>query len=452
MAGSTRAGVLQPCRSRAVRGIGGLALALVAATALVWPGHVLAVCGDGQIDPGEKCDDGNTFGGDGCAANCTLESLRPFVFDTERSMAMTQFRNFAVSFQLAGQLGITTGEPGSRGVIPFVIRKADTELVRVQVPGLGCACTISEIDEAFGPGNVAQGTISCGTTLRGPDFVLMSRDHNTDDVDPDCRRGSREGPDRPHEGVCNGPVEITTGSEPGPRGSVLVQSNFTIHIIQDGGTCAEDPTDPAKGPDGIPCTEDDPPETVEGGSPVVIQKLEFIGTSGTVQVAIEDADNIPGAMIAKGQACGGAPCAVEVTGKPFNCDAIINTVEGGADTGAVAIGLPLLDNFPFPDTVVTIRLVAQPNATPTPTPTFPVTPTLTPTVTRTPSPTPTTSLCAGDCDGNGEVTINELVQAVAIALGRSPTDACRAADANADGTVAINELVAAVRSALGGCS
>lgn len=27
-------------------------------------------CGDGKIDPGEKCDDGNGISGDGCAANC----------------------------------------------------------------------------------------------------------------------------------------------------------------------------------------------------------------------------------------------------------------------------------------------------------------------------------------------------------------------------------------------
>ena len=28
------------------------------------------VCGDGFIDPGEACDDGNTMGGDGCSLDC----------------------------------------------------------------------------------------------------------------------------------------------------------------------------------------------------------------------------------------------------------------------------------------------------------------------------------------------------------------------------------------------
>ena len=30
-----------------------------------------AVCGDGVLDPGEACDDGNTVDGDGCQADCT---------------------------------------------------------------------------------------------------------------------------------------------------------------------------------------------------------------------------------------------------------------------------------------------------------------------------------------------------------------------------------------------
>lgn len=31
------------------------------------------VCGDGEVDPGETCDDGNAVGGDGCPANCVSE-------------------------------------------------------------------------------------------------------------------------------------------------------------------------------------------------------------------------------------------------------------------------------------------------------------------------------------------------------------------------------------------
>jgi cysteine-rich repeat protein len=40
-------------------------------------GHTQActsACGDGKIDPGEDCDDGNAFDGDGCSRTCRLES------------------------------------------------------------------------------------------------------------------------------------------------------------------------------------------------------------------------------------------------------------------------------------------------------------------------------------------------------------------------------------------
>ena len=33
----------------------------------------LPSCGDGVLDPGEECDDGNNDDGDGCAADCTVE-------------------------------------------------------------------------------------------------------------------------------------------------------------------------------------------------------------------------------------------------------------------------------------------------------------------------------------------------------------------------------------------
>lgn len=34
-------------------------------------------CGDGTVDAGEQCDDGNTTDGDGCSANCTTELPPP---------------------------------------------------------------------------------------------------------------------------------------------------------------------------------------------------------------------------------------------------------------------------------------------------------------------------------------------------------------------------------------
>lgn len=59
--------------------------------------------------------------------------------------------------------------------------------------------------------------------------------------------------------------------------------------------------------------------------------------------------------------------------------------------------------------------------------------------------------CAGDCDGNGRIRIDEIMSAVAEALDRIPPSPCAAADANRDGQVAIDDLVRAVQNLLAGC-
>jgi len=43
--------------------------------------NAVAYCGDGHLDPGEQCDDGNTTGGDGCSAICNLEECGNAIVD-----------------------------------------------------------------------------------------------------------------------------------------------------------------------------------------------------------------------------------------------------------------------------------------------------------------------------------------------------------------------------------
>lgn len=78
-----------------------------------------------------------------------------------------------------------------------------------------------------------------------------------------------------------------------------------------------------------------------------------------------------------------------------------------------------------------------------------------PTMTAAPSATPTPTVspaaaCAGDCNGDGQVTIDELVRGVNLALSGAGVP-CAALDVNGDGEIAINELIAGVNSALAGC-
>ncbi len=59
--------------------------------------------------------------------------------------------------------------------------------------------------------------------------------------------------------------------------------------------------------------------------------------------------------------------------------------------------------------------------------------------------------CGGDCNGDGGVSIGDLITAVNVSLGRADVSACTAADGDGDGEVAINELIRAVRNGLSGC-
>lgn len=88
-----------------------------------------------------------------------------------------------------------------------------------------------------------------------------------------------------------------------------------------------------------------------------------------------------------------------------------------------------------------------------PTPAVTATPTETPMPDNTATPTVgTPSTCAGDCDGGGNVSIDELVRGVNIATGDGELSACTAFDADSNGAVTIDELVAAVNAALRGCA
>lgn len=60
--------------------------------------------------------------------------------------------------------------------------------------------------------------------------------------------------------------------------------------------------------------------------------------------------------------------------------------------------------------------------------------------------------CAGDCDGSGDVFVNEVIVGVGIALGQQLISACLAFDTNDDGMIGIAELIAGVNALLGGCS
>jgi hypothetical protein len=59
--------------------------------------------------------------------------------------------------------------------------------------------------------------------------------------------------------------------------------------------------------------------------------------------------------------------------------------------------------------------------------------------------------CVGDCNGSGQVTVDELITGVNIALDILPVSDCPQFDSDGNGSVSVDELVKAVDRALNGC-
>jgi hypothetical protein len=59
--------------------------------------------------------------------------------------------------------------------------------------------------------------------------------------------------------------------------------------------------------------------------------------------------------------------------------------------------------------------------------------------------------CVGDCHGDGEVTVDEVIVMVDVALGTADLSSCLAGDQNGDGEITVNEIIAAVNNLLVGC-
>jgi hypothetical protein len=95
---------------------------------------------------------------------------------------------------------------------------------------------------------------------------------------------------------------------------------------------------------------------------------------------------------------------------------------------------------PCADDTGTFALVAvSPTPTPTPTP-----PTPGPCV----SAPPTLEPCAGDCNGDGTVTVDEIITMVKVALGNVQVSDCQPGDANGDTQITVDEILKAVNNAL----
>ena len=323
---------------------------------------VAAVCGNGTKEGDEECDDGNTVGGDGCAANCTNETRRECIFGTGTG-ATVQTKLFAIPLSFTGNQTLTTGGvrvSDANQIVPVVIKPEDVNYDPVSVPGLVCACVRGIAAPALG-GNSAQGQVGCSDAgLQNTDY-LYSLNHNIGVVGQggftadDCTAAGGTVEDgstaHPHSGVCNGPAVITFSGS-GGRGSSVIESNTAISLISDGGACVTDGSgDPALyGDDGSACTSDDPGQA---------EPNTLATTSGTASAEVLNASNVNGSKVASGAQCGALPCLTSVTGVPINCDAVLANPTGGLTGAANGSAFGSLDAASIGDNVTTSSSVCQ---------------------------------------------------------------------------------------------
>jgi hypothetical protein len=320
------------------------------------------------------------------------------------------------------------------------------------LPGLACSCRRGLARAEFGPGNAGSGVIGCGAAGLADVNYLTTVDHG-------------------------GGNAMTVPSSTGPAGSVLITLDVLEYFVTAPSCCSVGvgAADRPQGADGIPCTADDPAD----GATMSTLML----TTGMVTGRVVNANGV------------GSTVQQTLNGRPLNCAALPGNADALAGAEVVA-ARTALDLPQLGDAVQTYHLVCGapsdatptatcgPPATPTPTqtaaptgppvtstPTQPgatataaatgtpnpvATPTGTPVATATtgaatPTPTEPGSACIGDCNTNGQVTIDELIKGVNVALGNAPVDDCAAFDANHDGQVTIDELIRGVNNALGQC-
>jgi cysteine-rich repeat protein len=412
-----------------------------------------------------ECSSGEcrAVGGDGCASNCTLEAAHVLTLNSALSSMHIETGVLQIPLVLSGQVTLRLGKPRTStgsDETPISVRASDVRIAPAQIGGFGCLCLVGEATAALGPGNAGAGAVSCGGPLQGID-ITSRIDHDTRDVDPNCAAGTRETSDwgecidavcagSSNSGdPCRGPFDcqhlhdtcvgsqITTGSL-GPPGSALLELHLTTRQLAGnclqpntnpmiciggansgsscdghcpGGTCV-----PAKGPDGVPCTDDDPfpggafGQGGFGGGYITLLPIEVQTrfTTGVATAEILDVNAELGARLGAGEDCGGGPCDTVVSGTPFEC--VGNQPSANLSAVAFAAAFPSLDLEGIGDSVTTLVLAAGPSPTPSATPSSIPTATPISTLTRTATAAPTQTPTATTESGSGggcTVTTNQ---------------------------------------------
>ncbi len=455
------------------------------------PGPAPGVCGNARLEADEGCDDGGTIAGDGCAANCSKETLRSLRFasvcgggsahgrlcaeDAQcpggsclASKVTIQNPDLRFASDIEGEAVIVTGQARAyeaidadgielmpAGAIPLLVRAEEWHVKPIPIPPFACACLrlVPRRDSGatdFRRGPAAVGRIDCRDPGAEDTSAFWYADGDAAELDPDCSEGRMLS----NTGNClHLPENPEVETDAGERGTAWLEADLRAYALNDGGTCCRVGIDPGcfdpflfKGYDGIPCTWDD-----EG----VQLRLQATWTTAHAEVFFERPNGLAGRSVSVGsrEPCGTTPCTdpgeiCSDMSDLFGCRASSSACEcrtscNGRACAADAVGIPfdcdaLKDGAPgLPGGAWALAMPVHTGFG-----NLVITGIL-----RDAGP----ELCTGDCNADRTVTVDEIVAIVSVALGSDGIDVCHAADANGDGSLTVEELVLAVTSALGGC-
>ncbi len=137
---------------------------LVVATLAVGAGCGGAVCGNGEIEEGEQCDDGNTTGGDACSPECrALETVDTFIhFSPFIARQFPDFKGDSCSGLEIDTVEIAIAGPRT------MTQTVDCDLIQLKVSSLpdGAYTATARAFDASGAA-ITRGMASVGFTVAG---------------------------------------------------------------------------------------------------------------------------------------------------------------------------------------------------------------------------------------------------------------------------------------------
>ncbi len=377
-------------------------------------------CGNGSVEAGETCDDGNSVGCDGCSFACEIEDC-----DDGNRCTIDACDN---------RLGCR-GDPAPAG----------TSCCENGAPrdcsSLDGACVV-------GVCNPATDTCESHTAADGT-ACNDGLGCTTGDI---CRRGICE----LGSGDCSCVGDPNTPDDP-CFGVVAVcgtgPSSCRVDLDLDTSSC----TDP--GLPGVACCGNevlDPGEDCDAGTANSDDPDAACRTDcrpGRCGDGIVDPGR--GELCDDGNLDDGDTCSSQCLPPPSPT----HTAQASPTATLIPTATPTPEPSATRTATATASATATPPSIPTSTATMPPSPTSTlvasPTATASPTPTPTATAaasdCPGDCSNDANVTVDEIVRCTNIALGTIALNLCQACDTSGDQQVTVDEIVATVNAALTGC-